>query len=272
MQVNRTITLNNGKTIPTIGYGVWQVEENIEECVHAALECGYRHIDTAAAYGNEAGVGKALKNCGIPRDQLFITTKLWNEDMRQDRPVEAFYDSLEKLGLEYVDLYLIHWPVVGKYIDSYLALEKLVEEGRIKSLGVSNCLRHQLDALLDKCGIIPAVNQIQVHPRWTNNDLIAYCQGRGIAVECYSPLGHGDLINHPLIKEVADKYAKTTAQVMIRWHLQRGCIVMPKSSHVDRIRSNFQVYDFEIAAEDMVKIESLNDDTCYGGHPDTFDF
>lgn len=270
--MTKTITLNNQVQIPVIGYGVWQVEDNIQECVETALECGYRHIDTAAAYGNESGVGRALEHSGISRDQIFITTKLWNEDMRQDRTAEAFQESLEKLRLDYVDLYLLHWPVKEKYIHCYREIEKLYRQGLIKAIGVSNCLQHQLDPLLQACEIIPAVNQIQLHPQWVQTDYIAYMKAKGIAVEAYSPLGHGNLIHDPTLQEIAKKYERSTAQIMIRWHLQRGVIVLPKSSHPNRIRENINVFDFEIAPEDMDRITGLNRDVCFNGHPDTFNF
>ncbi len=268
----KSIILNNKVKIPEIGYGVWQVEENIEECVLAAFESGYRHIDTATAYGNEAGVGAAIKKSGIARKDMFITTKLWNDDMRKDRTVDAFQESLDKLGLDYVDLYLVHWPVKEKYIKSYLEMEKLYEKGLIRAIGVSNCLQHQLDDLLEKCNITPAVNQIQIHPHWTQTPFIQYCLNKGIAVEAYSPLGHGDLINNEAIKKIARLYNKSTAQIIIRWHLQRGVIVLPKSATIGRIKENISVFDFELAEEHMSIISSLNDDTCYGGHPDTFTF
>ncbi len=268
----KKIKLNNGVEIPEIGYGVWQVEENIEECIGVAIDAGYRHIDTAAAYGNEAGVGRALKNCGVPREDLFITTKLWNEDMRQNRVYEAFSESLEKLQLDYVDLYLLHWPVPFRYIHCYQQIEKLVDKGLVRAIGVSNCLQRQLDLLLYQANIVPAVNQIQVHPRWTQTDFIAYCKSKGIEVEAYSPLGHGDLIRHPVIEAVAQEVGKSTAQVMIRWHLQRNLIVLPKSSTPARIRENIQVFDFTLTETQMDRISALNDNTCYGGHPDTFDF
>ncbi|NLN66235.1 MAG: aldo/keto reductase [Clostridiaceae bacterium] len=266
------ITLNNNIKIPAIGYGVWQIEENIEQCVLAALECGYRHIDTASAYGNEAGVGKAIKESGIPRKELFITTKLWNDDMRADRTKEAFEESLERLGLDYVDLYLTHWPVKNKYIKSYLEMEKLYERGLIKAIGVSNCLQHHLDDLLEKCGIVPAVNQIQIHPRWNQAAFIQYCLNKGIAVEAYSPLGNGNLIGDTEIEEIARLYNRSTAQIIIRWHLQRGVIVLPKSATLTRIRENINVFNFTLKEEHMERINQMNDDTCYGGHPDTFTF
>lgn len=268
----KTLILNNKVRIPVLGYGVWQIEENIEECVLAAFESGYRHVDTAAAYGNEAGVGAAIKKSGLARGEIFVTTKLWNDDMRKGRTAEAFQESLDKLGLDYVDLYLVHWPVKEKYIQSYLEMEKLYEKGLIKAIGVSNCLRRQLDELLERCNILPAVNQIQIHPRWTQTSFIQYCMDKGIAVEAYSPLGHGELIHHEAIQKIARLYNKSTAQIIIRWHLQRGVVVLPKSATIDRIKENIAVFDFELAEEHMRIIESLNDDTCFGGHPDTFDF
>ncbi|NLX69963.1 MAG: aldo/keto reductase [Clostridiales bacterium] len=268
----RSITLNNQVQIPVIGYGVWKIEENIEECVSAALEYGYRHIDTAAAYGNEEGVGKAVRESGIPREEIFITTKLWNDDMRANKTKEAFKRSLEKLGLDYVDLYLIHWPVKDKYIDCYLEMEELYNEGLIRAIGVSNFLKHHLEPLLERCSVVPAVNQIQIHPRWTQTEYIEYLKQKNIAVEAYSPLGHGALLDNEIIKEVAERYNKTAAQVIIRWHLQRGVIVLPKTQTKERIKENIEVFDFELSDDDMNLISSLNDETCYGAHPDTFDF
>jgi diketogulonate reductase-like aldo/keto reductase len=268
----KDILLNDGYKIPALGLGVWQIEDNIEECVLAALECGYRHIDTAAAYGNEAGVGRAIEKSGLNREEIFITTKLWNDDMRENRTIEALLTSLEKLRLDYVDLYLIHWPVARKYIKSYLEMEKMREKGLIRSIGVSNCLKSHLDALLMECGVTPAVNQIQIHPRWTHCEFINYCKRKGIAVEAYSPLGHGDLIDHPVISQIADECGKSRAQTMIRWHLQRGVIVLPKSAHPGRIKENIDVFNFSLTESQMNAISALNDDTCYGGHPDTFMF
>ena len=270
--MEKTLKLNNQVEIPVIGYGVWQVEENIQECVEAALECGYRHIDTASAYGNEEGVGDAVAHASIPREELFITTKLWNEDMLQNRTAEAFQESLEKLKLDYVDLYLLHWPVKEKYISCYLELEKLYRQGLIRAIGVSNCLRHQLDPLLEVCHIPPAVNQIQIHPKWVQTDYLRYLQGKGIAVEAYSPLGHGNLIRNEVLEEIAKAYGRSTAQIMIRWHLRRGVVVLPKSSSPQRIRENIDVFDFSLTQEDMERISGLDENLCYNGHPDTFDF
>ncbi len=272
-----TLRLNNGVEIPRLGLGVFRAGGDSEtaEAARWALEAGYRHIDTAAAYGNETGVGQAIRESGLPRESIFLTTKLWNDDMRADRQREAFEASLRRLGVGYVDLYLIHWPVKGKYVASWRVLESLYREGRIRAIGVSNFLEHHLDDIMQVATITPAVNQLECHPRLTQEPLKAYCAKLGIAFESWSPLGGsrtGNLTGDPTLAAIGKKYGKSAAQVMLRWHLQRDCIVIPKSTHQERIRENANLYDFSLSDADMAEINAMNRDERVGAHPDTFTF
>lgn len=274
MNILSTLTLNNGVEMPQFGFGVFQsaVGRETYQAVLWALEAGYRHIDTAMIYGNEADVGQAIIDSGVPREKIFLTTKLWNEDMRQDRQEQAFQDSLKRLQVDYVDLYLIHWPVRGKYHESWKILEKLYATGKARAIGVSNFQISHLDTILADAQIVPAVNQIELHPQLTQEPLDAYCRSKGIAVQAWSPLGGGVLLRDPTLAEIGAKYNKTTAQVILRWDLQRGIITIPKSVHQDRIISNTEVFDFELSAEDMDRISALNLDRRTGADPDTFKF
>ncbi len=276
MNLASTIRLNNGVEIPQLGLGVFQVPDgdSTANSVRWALECGYRHIDTAAVYGNEAGVGRGIRESGIDRSEIFLTTKVWNDDMRANNVRGAFEKSLSLLKTDYVDLYLIHWPVAGKFIDSYKVLEGLYAEGRVKAIGVSNFQKHHLDDLLSATKIIPAVNQIERHPWLTQEPLISYCRNLGIEIEAWSPLGGtgGTLLQEETLKEISAKYGKTPAQIIIRWDLQEKVIVMPKSTHKDRIRQNSDVYDFELSAEDISRLDNMNINKRTGSDPDTFTF
>lgn len=276
MNLASTIRLNNGVEIPQLGLGVFQVPDgdSTANSVRWALECGYRHIDTAAVYGNEAGVGRGIRESGIDRSEIFLTTKVWNDDMRANNVRGAFEKSLSLLKTDYVDLYLIHWPVAGKFIHSYKVLEELYAEGRVKAIGVSNFQKHHLDDLLSATKIIPAVNQIERHPWLTQEPLISYCRNLGIEIEAWSPLGGtgGTLLLEETLKEIATKYGKTPAQIIIRWDLQEKVIVMPKSTHKDRIRQNSEVYDFELSAEDISRLDNMNINKRTGSDPDTFNF
>ena len=267
------ITLDNGVEIPQLGLGVWQVEDEIvADVVTAAFETGYRHIDTAAIYGNEAGVGRAIAASGIPRADLFITTKLWNNDQGYDSTLKAFDKSLDRLGLEYVDLYLIHWQSLQRdlYIDTWKALEQLYADKRVRAIGVSNFHEPALRRIFEETTIRPAVNQIELHPALPQDELRAFNAENDIVTQAWSPLAQGQLLDQPALKELADKHGKTPAQVVIRWHLQLGNVVIPKTVTPSRIKENFEVFDFRLDNDDMAAIADLETGTRTGGDPDVF--
>jgi 2,5-diketo-D-gluconate reductase A len=273
------VALNDGNAIPSVGLGVFQTPpKDTEQAVSAALQVGYRHIDTAAAYGNEREVGRAVKKSDVPRDEIFIVTKLWNADQGYDSTMKAFEKSVKRLGLGgdggYLDLYLIHWPVPAKseYVDTWRAFGALRDLGHIRSIGVSNFAPEHLNTLIDATGIVPVVNQIELHPLMTQVELREVHKKLGIATEAWSPLGQGRLLEHPTITGIANARAKTPAQVIIRWHLQIGNIVIPKSVNPERIASNFDVFDFELSDDDVTSISSLDNGTRLGPDPRTFNF
>ncbi|MGZ0232679.1 aldo/keto reductase [Streptomyces sp. CPS1] len=266
-----SVTLNNGVEIPQLGFGVFQVpDEQTTAAVTSALEAGYRSIDTAAIYGNETGVGRALAAAALPREELFVTTKVWNADQGYDATLRAFDASLAKLGLDYVDLYLIHWPTPARdlYRDSWRALERLAEEGRIRAAGVSNFQPGHLERLLDGATLIPAVNQIELHPGLQQAALRAFHAEHKIATEAWSPLAQGAVLDDPAITDIAARHGKSPAQVVIRWHLQLGNIVIPKSVTPARIRENLDVFDFALTEQEMTAIAALDRDLRTGPHPD----
>ncbi|MEU6037447.1 aldo/keto reductase [Actinomadura sp. NPDC047616] len=268
-----TVTLNNGVEIPQLGFGVFQVpDDETTAAVTAALEAGYRSIDTAAVYGNEAGVGRAVAASGLPREDLFITTKLWNADQGYDATLKAFDGSLAKLGLDYVDLYLIHWPTPARdlYRDTWRALERLAADGRIRSAGVSNFQPAHLRRLMDGSSLVPAVNQIELHPGLQQRELRALHADHGIATEAWSPLAQGAVLDEPSLVEIAQRHGKSPAQVVLRWHLQLGNIVIPKSVTPARIRENIDVFDFALSDGDMDAIAALDRGLRTGPDPDTF--
>ncbi|MCW4386376.1 aldo/keto reductase [Salinibacterium sp. SYSU T00001] len=270
-----TISLNSGRDIPQLGFGVFQVDPaETERIVSEALEAGYRHIDTAAIYGNEEGVGRAIAKSGIPREELFITTKQWITEQSADRSRAAIESSLEKLGLESVDLYLIHWPAPahGLYVESWRALEQFQSEGLTASIGVSNFLVPHLEKLLDETDVTPAVNQIELHPAYQQPGVVAFCREQGIAVEAWAPLGQGKypLFEEAAVADAAEAHGKTPAQVVIRWHLQSGHIVFPKSNHAERMAENFDVVDFELSEGEVSAITALERDGRVGSHPEDF--
>ena len=267
-----TITLNDGTTIPQLGFGVFQVDpDETERIVSDALEVGYRHIDTAAIYGNEVGVGRALANSGIPRDELYITTKLWNSDQGTQSAFDAIDLSLEKLGLEQVNLYLIHWPRpdLDRYLESWLAMEQMRADGKTVSIGVSNFHEAHLQKIIDGSSTVPAVDQIELHPGLAQRELSAFARDRGIHIEAWGPLGQGkyDLFGMPAIAETAAAIGVTPAQVVIRWHLQSGIIVFPKSNSRERMAENFDVFGFELTAAEVAAIDGLDAGMRMGSNP-----
>jgi len=271
------ITLNNGVEVPQVGLGVWQTKEGaeVERAVTAAIESGYRLIDTAAIYGNEAGVGRAIKASGVPREAIFITTKLWNAHHAYEDALRAFDESLRKLDCDYIDLYLIHWPLPmeGKFTQAWKALEKLYDDKRVRAIGVSNFKPHHLEELLKGAETAPAVNQIELHPLFQQKETRAYCAEHGIAVESYSPLMQGgEALEHPVIANLARTHDKTPAQVILRWHVQCGLIVIPKSVNPERIRENFTLFDFELSEDEMRQIEGIDENRRVSADPDTAGF
>ncbi|MFD4430943.1 aldo/keto reductase [Nocardia sp. NPDC058497] len=268
-----TIVLNDGNVIPQLGFGVFQVpEDDVTPVVAEALKVGYRSIDTAAVYGNEEGVGRAIRASGIPRDEIYVTTKLWNADQGYDSTLRAFDASMRRLGLDYLDLYLIHWPVpsAGRYVDTFRAFQALKAQGRIRSIGVSNFRVTDLVTLITEAGETPAVNQIELHPTLAQPELRHYDANQAIATEAWSPLGQGTLLDNPTIVTLAKELDRTPAQVIIRWHLQLGNIVIPKSVTPSRIAENFDVFSFELDAQAMAAIDRLDTGTRVGGDPATF--
>ena len=267
-----TITLNDGHTIPQLGFGVFKVEPTeTTRIVSDALEVGYRHIDTAAIYGNEEGVGQALATSGIDRSELFVTTKLWNDNQGTQSALDAFDESLEKLGLDYVDLYLIHWPTPAKdrYVESWKTLAQIRESGRARSIGVSNFLVPHLDRIISETDVVPAVNQIELHPAGQQAEVAAFSRQHGIQIEAWGPLGQGKypLLEEPVVTAAAEAHEKTPAQVVIRWHLQTGNIVFPKSNRRERMAENFDVFDFELSHTEVATISALERGGRVSAHP-----
>ncbi|CAM3514044.1 MULTISPECIES: aldo/keto reductase [Saccharibacillus] len=268
------VKLNNGVEMPWFGLGVWQVEDGDEakNSVKAAIKAGYVGIDTAAAYKNEKSVGEAIRESGANRDDLFITSKVWNGDQGYDETLAAFDATMEKLGLDVLDLYLIHWPVKGKYKDTWRAMEKLYKDGRIRSIGVSNFQPHHLDDLLADAEVVPAVNQVEFHPLLIQNELLNYCAQKGIQVEAWSPLARGLLFDNEVVKGLGDKYGKSPAQILLRWVLDKGVVVLTRSVKESRIVENADLFDFTLTPEDVTALEALNKNERTGPDPDNFNF
>lgn len=269
------VTLNNGVLIPQFGFGTWQIpEEDTQAIVEHAIRAGYRHVDTAAAYGNEAQVGAALQASGVPRDEFFVTTKLWNAHHGHDEALKAFDESMEKLGLDVVDLYLIHWPLPDgdRYVETWKALQEILAFGRARAIGVSNFQIPHLERLLAETDVVPAVNQIELHPLLTQTDLKAFHAEQGIHTEAWSPLAQGgDLLQDDTVAGIAERVGKTPAQTILRWQLQEGNIIFPKSVTPSRVDENLDVFDFELTPDDLAAIGALNVDERQGPDPDTFD-
>lgn len=275
------LTLNNGYTIPEIGFGTWKItdKEAAVQSVKEALAAGYRHIDTAAAYENETEVGQAIRESGIKREDLFITSKLWNSERGYESTLEAFEKTLERLGLDYLDLYLIHWPAsVHQFenwetinVETWRAMIRLYREGRIRAIGVSNFLPHHLSALMEM-EVTPMVNQIEFHPGMTQPETVKYCRENRILVEAWSPLGNGQLLQSEQIKSMAEKYKKSPAQICLRFVLQQGVLPLAKSVQASRIRENLNLYDFRIDEEDMKTLTDMDNVAYSGSHPDKVDF
>jgi diketogulonate reductase-like aldo/keto reductase len=271
------MTLNNGVQIPQVGLGVWKASNSeAEQAVSWALETGYRLVDTAALYGNEEGVGKAVRSSGVPRQDIFVTTKLWNADQGYDNALRAFDTSIGKLGLDYVDLYLIHWPMPAhpQYKETWKAFVRLYEEKRVRAIGVSNFQPDHLQDLLSSTDIVPAVNQIELHPYLQQHETREICTQHDIQVESWSPIGgsHGNVLADPVIGKLAGKYGKSPAQIVLRWHVQSGLVVIPKSTHKERIIENISLFDFELTDEDMSALAALDKGTRFGPDPAVANF
>lgn len=266
-------TLNNGIKMPWLGFGVFNINdgEEVENAVKYALETGYRSIDTAAIYQNEQGVGKAIRESGIPREEIFLTTKVWNDAQREKRVMSAFEESLERLKIEYVDLYLVHWPVKGCYQETWQMLEEIYRSGRVRAIGVSNFLIHHLEDILSNSEIVPSVNQVEFHPFLVQPDLLKFCKNNNIQVEAWSPLMQGQIVAEPIVQRIAKKINKTPAQIILRWNLQHEVVTIPKSVHPPRVAENAQIFDFQLSQEDMDAINSIDQGKRIGPDPDDFD-
>jgi diketogulonate reductase-like aldo/keto reductase len=272
--INAAVKLNNGIQMPWLGLGTYQSPpgETAENSVLWALEAGYRHIDTAALYKNEQDVGKAIRASKIPREKVFVTTKVWNPDIRAGKTAQALDDSLKKLGTDYVDLYLIHWPVPGKYVECWQVMEDLYKKGKAKSIGISNFLIHHIEDVLKIARVVPAVNQVEWHPEARQQKLVDFCQAKGIVFEAWAPLMQGAVAKIPTLIDIAKKHGKTPAQIAIRWGLQHQVVMIPKSVRKERIIENTDVFDFQLTADEMKRIDALDKNKRIGPDPDNFNF
>ena len=272
--IKGSFTLHNGVEMPYFGLGVYLSEDGQEviNAVKWALEADYRHIDTAAIYDNEEGVGQGVRESSVPREEIFVVSKVWNSDQGYDSTLKAFDTSLKRLGMDYLDLYLIHWPVAGKYKDTWRALERLYREKRIRSIGVSNFLQHHLTDLLTTAEVVPMVNQMEFHPYLVQQELLDYCKANKIQYEAWSPMMQGKIFGMETFKQLAEKYNKSIAQIVLRWDLQKGVVTIPKSSKKERIIGNADIFDFSLSEEDVAWLDSLDRGQRFGPDPDTFDF
>jgi methylglyoxal/glyoxal reductase len=267
--INGTVTLNNGVEMPYFGLGTWKSTDGAEvkNSVRFALNAGYKLIDTAMLYRNEKGIGEAIRESGVKREDVFITSKVWNDDQGFDSTLRAYNNSLNLLDTDYLDLYLIHWPVTGKYIETWKALEQIYKEGRVRAIGISNFLPVHLDKLLPEAEIIPAINQMEFHPYIIQQPLIDQCRTVGINYQAWSPIMLGKVFEIPLFKEIGSKYGKNEAQVVLRWDLQRGVLTIPKSVKEERVISNANIFDFELSVDEMARINALDCNTRFGYDP-----
>lgn len=272
--INGGFELRNGVIMPYLGLGTYQAENNQEviDSVKYALEIGYRHIDTASVYENEEGVGKGIKESSVAREDVFLVTKVWNSDQGYDSTLKSFEDSINRLQVDYLDLILVHWPVQEKYKETWKALEYLYENKKVRAIGVSNFLKHHLEDLMMDCKIIPMVNQMEFHPYLVQQELLDFCNKNTIQYEAWSPFMQGKLFNLDICKELTEKYNKSAAQIILRWNLRKGVVTIPKSVHKNRIASNADIFDFELAEDDVAYLDSLDRDERSGPHPDHFDF
>ena len=280
--ISDCFVLNNGVKIPCVGYGTWRTPDGIDtvKAVREALDCGYRHIDTAQLYGNEESVGKGIRESGLNRSELFVTTKLKNTDQGYDSTLRAFEGSMKRLGLDYLDLYLIHWPVPAVFKDdwkqvsrdTWRAFERLYEEGLVRSIGLSNFLPHHIDNIEVSAHIKPSVDQLEIHPFFTQKETAAYCRRKGIQVQAWSPLGHGTILDNPVIKEIGLRYHKTAAQTALRWELQQDILPIPKSLNLERMAQNADIFDFNLTQEECLRITGLGETGRTGPDPDNIDF
>ena len=271
--INDSTELNNGLHMPWLGFGVFQIEDGpkVEGAVKHALETGYRSIDTASLYKNERGVGKAIRESSVPREEIFLTTKVWNDAQRENRVMEAFEESLNQLGTDYVDLYLVHWPVPGRYQETWKVMEEIYESGRARAIGVSNFLVHHLEDILSSGQVVPAVNQVEFHPFLVQPELLSFCKSQNVQMEAWSPLMKGQIVEVEIVKKLADKYEKTPAQIALRWDLQHEVVTIPKSERSERIEENADIFDFELSEDEMEMIDALDRGKRLGPDPDNFD-
>lgn len=274
MNISSKVKLNNGVEMPWFGLGVFLSNEGeeVENAVKVALQTGYRHIDTAAIYKNERGVGKAIRESGVPREEIFVTSKVWNTDQGYKTTLAAYEASLERLQMDYLDLYLVHWPKGKRSVETWKALEEIYQKGKVKAIGISNFLVHHLEEFLPECKIMPAVNQYEFHPELLQPELLEYCKKRGIQPEAWSPIMKGRVNNVPLMQELAAKYGKTPVHIVLRWDIQKGVVTIPKSVTPERIISNADIFDFELSEEDIAKIDNLDKNGRIGFHPDSIPF
>lgn len=272
--INDCTILNNGVKMPWFGLGVYKTEpgQEVENAVRYAMEAGYRAVDTAKLYNNEEGVGKALRDSSIKREDIFVTTKVWNTDQGYENTLNAFEASRKRLGLDYLDLYLVHWPGTRLYRETWKALEKLYKDGHVRAIGVSNFNIHHIEDILQDCEFVPMVNQVEYHPRLTQADLIAYCKEHKIQMEAWSPLMRGKILDNAIVAKIAETHGKTPAQVVLRWDLHHGVVTIPKSVHRDRIQANADIFDFSLTSEEIAALDELNQDKRIGPDPDVLDF